>query len=83
MDNGNVFCGDIAMNTKLFQLLGIKYRPIFLENIDEIFDSWKIYIENGGKTIYPAHGDPFDIQELKRSIKTFRPELKKHIKSLE
>jgi len=75
MDNGNVFCGDNAMNTKLFQFLGIKYRPIFLENSDEIFQNWKTYMKNGGKTIYPAHGDPFDIEELKKAIKTFRPEL--------
>lgn len=77
LDNGMVFCGDNAMNTTLFQWLGIKYRPIFLEDSDQIFQSWKLYINEGGEVIYPTHGKPFSIEKLRKGLERFAPDLLK------
>jgi glyoxylase-like metal-dependent hydrolase (beta-lactamase superfamily II) len=71
LSDGSVFCGDNSMNAWYFNILGIKKRPIFLQDIDLIFDSWKRYIELGGTMIYPSHGKSFKIQKLKDSLKKF------------
>jgi hypothetical protein len=43
---------------------GIRHRPIYVENIDDVFDGWRRVTEKGAKTIYPAHGSPFPAREL-------------------
>jgi len=62
MDDGSAFVGDLAMN--FLKLTGIRYRPIYYENIEQVFDNWKRVIDGGGKTIYPAHGKPFPAVKL-------------------
>ena len=62
--DGNAIVGDVAMN--LFNLGETKYKPFFIQNIDEIFESWKKLFGLGAKTIHPAHGNSFDIEELLR-----------------
>jgi hypothetical protein len=52
------------MNAWYFNILGIKKRPIFIQNLDQIYESWKIYADNGGKIVFPAHGKPFNVQKL-------------------
>ena len=66
LDSGDAFIGDLAMN-------GLPLRigagePIFGENIKEIYQSWKKLIENKAKTLYPSHGDRFDIKVIKRIL---------------
>ena len=62
LGDGNAFVGDLAMNFLRFS--GIKHRPIYLDNIDDVFDGWKRITENGARTIHPAHGSPFPAQRL-------------------
>ncbi|WP_069999940.1 MBL fold metallo-hydrolase [Cellulosilyticum sp. I15G10I2] len=62
LDNGNAFVGDAAMN--FLQWCGIKYRPIYIDNIEEVYKSWNRLKEYGAKKIYPAHGKPFLINKL-------------------
>jgi glyoxylase-like metal-dependent hydrolase (beta-lactamase superfamily II) len=62
MDDGCVFVGDLAMN--FLKLTGIRYRPIFCETIEQVFDNWKKVVDSGVKTIYPAHGKPFPAVKL-------------------
>ena len=69
LDDGAVFVGDNAMNAWYFNILGIKKRPIFLQDINLIFESWETYIKMGGKKIYPTHGKPFDILKLEKKKK--------------
>ena len=63
--NGNCFPGDICMNW--FNVCGTHYRPIFITDKTLVKNSWNILIKNGAKILYPSHGNPFKIEELKKS----------------
>ena len=69
LSDGNTFVGDAAMN--FLNFCGIKYRPIFVEDIDLVFESWQKLAEHGAEQIYPAHGSPFSAQKLTRYTKEF------------
>lgn len=58
------FVGDVAMD--LFNFCGCKHRPIFVKDIEQVYQSWDRLRESGVKTVYPAHGDPFPVEELVR-----------------
>jgi glyoxylase-like metal-dependent hydrolase (beta-lactamase superfamily II) len=62
LSDGTAFVGDAAMN--FLNFCRIKYRPIFIEDIDSVFLSWKKLLEHGSKWIYPAHGRPFSADKL-------------------
>ncbi|TFG07772.1 MAG: MBL fold metallo-hydrolase [Promethearchaeota archaeon] len=72
LSDGSIFPGDNAMNAWFFNILGIKKRPIYIQDINLILDSWQRYIDLGGKLIYPAHGKPFHIKYLEKNLKKFR-----------
>jgi len=67
--NGNAFVGDITMN--FLKFAGIKRRPIYVQDINMVFDSWQKIINYGAKVIYPAHGKPFNVNDLIRYKKKF------------
>jgi len=69
LSDGNTFVGDAAMN--FLNFCGIKYRPIFVEDIDLVFESWQKLAEHGAEQIYPAHGSSFSAQKLTRYRKEF------------
>jgi len=69
LKDGISFVGDAAMN--FLRLSGIKYRPIFVENIQDVFESWQKMIEHGAKIICPAHGSPFPAERLTIMRKRF------------
>jgi len=62
LSDGNAFVGDAAMN--FLNFCRIKHRPIFVEDIDSVFASWKKLLQHGAKWIYPAHGRPFSADRL-------------------
>lgn len=62
LDSGEAFVGDAAMN--FLNFCRIKYRPIYINDIKEVLDSWNKIIQNNSQVIYPAHGRPFQAQEL-------------------
>ncbi len=66
LDNGIIFCGDAAMSWPLWA--GIKYCPIFVTNVDILYDSWQKIIKSSAKKIYPSHGEPFNIEKLRKNI---------------
>jgi glyoxylase-like metal-dependent hydrolase (beta-lactamase superfamily II) len=66
LDNGDTIVGDAAMN--LLNLGETKYRPFFIQDIEKIFQSWKVLIKFGAKTILPAHGKPFPANKLRRNL---------------
>ena len=64
LSDGSAFVGDAAMN--FLNFCRIKYRPIFIEDIDSVFASWRKLTKHGAKWIYPAHGRPFSADMLSR-----------------
>jgi len=64
-----LFCGDVAMNN----FPSIRRRIIHLENIEDFYQSWQKIISINPKIIYPAHGKPFPVTDLKN----FLPDIRK------
>ena len=63
MDDGDAFVGDAASNLPPF--LGLKHRPIVIESMREVLQSWDRLIKDEVKTIFPSHGDPFGMDKLR------------------
>lgn len=66
LDSGDAFVGCLSHS-------GFPFRrkpnlPIFAENMKQLKESWKILIEQGAKNIYPGHGKPFHVNEIKKFL---------------
>ena len=62
LSNGSAFVGDAAMN--FLRWTGVGHRPIYIEDINTVYESWRKLRERGAKVIYPAHGRPFSATKL-------------------
>ncbi len=51
-----------------YLLIDTEY-PHHYEKFGLIFNNWQKYIEFDGKFLYPAHGKPFNIKYLIKSLK--------------
>lgn len=56
------FVGDAARN--MLNFTGMPYYPILYYDAGKCRESWRKLAEFGAKTIFPAHGRPFNIGEL-------------------
>jgi glyoxylase-like metal-dependent hydrolase (beta-lactamase superfamily II) len=66
LNDGSAFCGDAAAN--VFRVAGTRHCTVFMTDMDAAYDSWRKLIAAGARTIYPAHGRPFDVQLLRRDL---------------
>lgn len=66
LDSGDVFVGDMAMNT--FPMSLSAGLPIFGEDMQVVKNSWKKLLDYGAKTVYPAHGNSFRSQIMRKLI---------------
>ena len=67
LESGDAFVGCLAHNNLPFRLKpGL---PIFADDIEEVRKNWKKVIERRAKMIYPAHGDPFPVEIIKKILK--------------
>ena len=66
LESGYAFIGDLAMNGMPLRIGA--GEPIFGDDIKEIYQSWKKLVENNANTLYPSHGNPFNIKLLKRKL---------------
>ena len=66
LKGGILFCGDAAMNG----FPSIKRYIIWIENLQDYRKSWEKMIAFNPAKIYPSHGKPFDVNDLKRFIKS-------------
>ncbi len=64
LDTGEAFVGDLAMNA--FPLRLTPGLPIFADDMREVKNSWKLLLDRGVKKIYPAHGNPFSAEIIKK-----------------
>ena len=62
LDTGDAFVGCMTHNNFPFRLRpGL---PIFAEDIPRLKESWKLLLDAGAKTIYPAHGNSFSSEQM-------------------
>jgi len=58
--------GDAAAN--IGQFVETQYCAIVVDDLDQTYRSWTKMLEAGARRIYPAHGEPFAADELRRNI---------------
>lgn len=78
LKGGILFCGDAAMNG----FPSIKRNIIWIENLHEYRKSWEKMIAFNPAKIYPSHGKPFDVNDLKRFFKSIDEIKLRPLKSL-
>ena len=66
LETGDAFVGDLAMNG--FPMRSGPGLPIFAEDLKKVKESWKLLLDYGAKTIYPAHGDPFSAEKMMNGL---------------
>ncbi len=66
LETGDAFVGDLAMNG--FPLRLNPGLPILAENMQKVRASWKVLLNQGAKTIYPAHGKPFSVDVIQKAL---------------
>jgi hydroxyacylglutathione hydrolase len=66
LETGDAFVGDLAMNK--FPLRLSAGLPIFAEDLQKVEESWKLLLDQGAKTIYPAHGDSFSADIIRDAL---------------
>jgi len=66
LETGDVFVGDMAMNK--FPLRFGPGMPIFAEDMAKLKDSWNLLLDAGAKTIYPAHGESFSVDIIRKAL---------------
>jgi glyoxylase-like metal-dependent hydrolase (beta-lactamase superfamily II) len=62
LSDGSAFVGDAAMN--FLRWTGVGHRPIYIEDINTVYESWRKLRERRARVIYPSHGRPFPATEL-------------------
>ena len=62
LSDGSAFVGDAAMN--FLRWTGVGHRPIYVEDIDIVYKSWRKLRQRGARVIYPAHGNCFSAAKL-------------------
>ncbi|MBC8274990.1 MAG: MBL fold metallo-hydrolase [Chloroflexi bacterium] len=66
LDTGDAFLGDLAMNG--FPMRIGPGMPFFAEDVDAVREGWRLLLQKGAKTFYPAHGKPFAADRLRRLL---------------
>ena len=62
LSDGSAFVGDAAMN--FLRWTGVGNRPIYIEDIGTVYESWRKLRQRGAKVIYPSHGNCFSATKL-------------------
>ena len=73
LSDGSAFVGDAAMN--FLRWTGVGHRPIYIEDIDTVYESWRKLRERGARVIYPSHGRLFPAVKLEKLASQARPSI--------
>ncbi len=66
LDTGDAFIGDLAVNIPPLHFKpGL---PIFIDDLEQIRESWKLLLDSGAQKVYPAHGKPFSANIIRKTI---------------
>lgn len=62
LSDGSAIVGDAAMN--FMEFCETRHRSIYIQDLEQTFQSWEKLREHGAQAIHPSHGDPFAAEEL-------------------
>ncbi len=66
LETGDAFVGCMAHNGLPFRLRpGL---PVFAEDLEQLRQSWQLLLSQGAKRIYPAHGEPFSADAIRKAL---------------
>lgn len=66
LETGDAFVGDLAM--RAFPLRLSPGLPVLAEDMRQVRESWKLLLDAGAETVYPAHGKPFSSDIIRRAL---------------
>ncbi len=66
LNTGEAFVGDLALNK--FPLRFTPGLPIYAEDWPTLIESWKMLAKRNIKTIFPAHGNPFSSDIIRKEL---------------
>ncbi len=66
LNTGEAFVGDLAMNR--FPLRLSPGPAILGDEPDRLSASWKLLLEHGATTVFPAHGKPFPAEVIRKAL---------------
>ena len=66
LETGDAFVGDMAMNG--FPLRFSPGLPVLAEDLKKVKENWKVLLDMGAKTIYPAHGNSFPREIIQKVL---------------
>jgi hydroxyacylglutathione hydrolase len=66
LETGEAFVGDLAMNK--FPLRLSPGIPIFAEDLEAVKKSLKTLLDQGARKVYPAHGEPFSADVIRKAL---------------
>jgi glyoxylase-like metal-dependent hydrolase (beta-lactamase superfamily II) len=64
--DGKAFVGDCAMD--MLPACACRYRPIYANDMGQVYSSWRKIIRAGAQRIYSAHGPSFTTAELEKTM---------------
>lgn len=64
---GDALVGDLAFNDHAW--LRRTVLPMFASCVKDVYESWKILLENNARVIHPGHGPAFDAALLEKTMK--------------
>jgi hydroxyacylglutathione hydrolase len=66
LESGEAFVGDTCFN--VFSLPRSSVFPPYADNIELLYESWKILLDSKAKIFLPGHGKPFTREKLAMSL---------------
>lgn len=66
LPGGEALVGDLAMNG--FPMRRGPGVPIFADDFEQVRAGWRTLLDAGATTIFPAHGEPFPAEVLRRAL---------------
>lgn len=69
LDDGRLFCGDVACNFP--RGLGLGHHPLLIADCQALYESWETILDSHAETLYPGHGSPFPAAALDGQLGRF------------